>query len=88
MPAQSQRTDFLEVSDALWQDDLNLKLFSAIRLSRLVIPGMRDRKWGRIINVFKTSGAKAPNALGAPTAVSRAAGMALTKVLANEKCQP
>ena len=79
----SQRGAFLDVNDEVWQDDLDLKLFSAIRLSRLVIPGMRERKWGRIINVLNL-GAKAPNAGGAPTAVSRAAGMALTKVLANE----
>ena len=37
----SQRGAFLEVSDEVWQDDLDLKLFSAIRLSRLVIPGIR-----------------------------------------------
>src|SRR3546814_19540878 len=49
----------------------------------MVIPGMVERRWGRIINVLNT-GAKAPPAEGAPTAVSRAAGMALTKVLANE----
>ena len=79
----SQRGDFLEVSDKIWQDDLDLKLFSAVRLCRLVIPGMRSRKWGRIINVLNL-GAKVPNGGGAPTAVSRAAGMALTKVLANE----
>ena len=79
----SQRGDFLEISDALWQDDLDLKLFAAIRLSRLVIPAMRDRKWGRIINVLNL-GAKVPNGGGAPTAVSRAAGMALMKILANE----
>ena len=79
----SQRGPFLDVSDELWQDDLDLKLFAAIRLSRMVIPGMRDRRWGRIINVLNV-GAKAPAAEGAPTAVSRAAGMALMKVLANE----
>lgn len=79
----SQRGDFLEVSDEIWQDDLDLKLFSAVRLCRLVIPGMRSRKWGRIINVLNL-GAKVPNGGGAPTAVSRAAGMALTKVLAKE----
>ena len=44
---------------------------------------MRDRRWGRIVNVLNT-GAKAPPASGAPTAVSRAAGLALTKVLAGE----
>ncbi len=79
----SQRGPFLEVSDELWQDDLDLKLFASIRLCRRVIPGMRERRWGRIINVLNV-GAKMPGAEGAPTAVSRAAGMALMKVLANE----
>jgi len=79
----SQRGPFAEISDALWQADLDLKLFAAIRLSRLAMPGMRARRWGRIINVLNI-GAKAPPGEGAPTAVSRAAGMALTKVLANE----
>ena len=72
-----------KITDELWQEDLDLKLFAAIRLSRLVWPGMKERKWGRIINVLNT-GAKAPRANGAPTAVSRAAGMALMKVLAGE----
>jgi NAD(P)-dependent dehydrogenase (short-subunit alcohol dehydrogenase family) len=79
----SQRGGFLEVSDALWQDDLDLKLFAAIRLCRLALPGMRDRKWGRIINVLNI-GAKAPLAGSTPTSVSRAAGMALTKAMASE----
>jgi len=79
----SQRGPFLEISDALWQDDLDLKLWAAIRLCRGVLPGMRDRKWGRIINVLNI-GAKAPKATSTPTSVSRAAGMALTKALANE----
>ena len=79
----SQRGPFLEVTDALWQNDLDLKLFAAIRLARLAMPGMQSRRWGRIINVLNI-GAKAPPGEGAPTAVSRAAGMALTKVLANE----
>jgi NAD(P)-dependent dehydrogenase (short-subunit alcohol dehydrogenase family) len=79
----SQRGPFPEVSDALWQSDLDLKLFGAIRLSRAVWPGMAERKWGRIINVLAIA-AKAPAAETAPTAVSRAAGMALTKVMANE----
>ena len=79
----SQRGPFLGVSDELWQNDLDLKLFAAIRLIRLSIPSMKEKKWGRIINVLNI-GAKAPPAEGAPTAVSRAAGMALTKALAGE----
>ena len=72
-----------QITDEIWQEDLDLKLFAAIRFSRLVWPGMKQRRWGRIINVLNT-GAKSPRANGAPTAVSRAAGMALMKVLAGE----
>ena len=79
----SARGVFEEITDEQWQADLDLKLFGSIRLTRLVFPGMKARRFGRIINVLNT-GAKAPPAQGAPTAVSRAAGMALTKVLANE----
>lgn len=79
----SKRAPFAEISDEEWQVDLDLKLFAAIRLCRLAMPGMMERRFGRIINCLNT-GAKAPPAEGAPTAVSRAAGMALTKVLANE----
>lgn len=74
---------FESITDEVWQEDFNLKLFSAIRLTRLALPGMKQRRWGRIINVLNV-GAKAPSAGGAPTAVTRAAGMALTKVLAGE----
>lgn len=74
---------FEELSDEVWQADLDLKLFAAIRLARLALPGMKQRRWGRIINILNI-GAKAPRAQGAPTAVSRAAGLALTKVLAGD----
>ena len=79
----SQRGPFMDVSDELWQDDLDLKLFASIRLTRLLFPGMCERQWGRIINVLNV-GAKIPSAEGAPTQVTRAAGMALMKVLACE----
>jgi len=79
----SRAMPFMDITDELWDEDLGLKLMGAIRLIRLTFPGMKERKWGRIINVLN-SGAKAPRANGAPTAVSRAAGMALTKALAGE----
>jgi NAD(P)-dependent dehydrogenase (short-subunit alcohol dehydrogenase family) len=79
----SQAHPFETVTDADWQEDLDLKLFAAIRLTRLAWPAMKARGWGRIINVLNT-GAKAPRAASVPTSVSRAAGMALTKALAGE----
>ena len=80
---QSRTGPFTSITDEVWQEDLDLKLFAAIRLSRLVWPGMQERGWGRIINVLNI-GAKAPRAGGTPTVVSRAAGLALSKVLAGE----
>ncbi len=79
----SRTGPFMSITDEVWQADLDLKLFAVIRLVRLAWPGMAERHWGRIINVLNTV-AKAPKAGSAPTAVSRAAGMALTKVLAGE----
>jgi 3-oxoacyl-[acyl-carrier protein] reductase len=80
---ESKAMPFATITDEVWQADLDLKLFAAIRTCRLAVEGMKARKWGRIINVLNI-GAKAPRAGGAPTAVSRAAGMALTKILAGE----
>jgi len=80
---KSETGKFENITDEVWQADLDLKLFAAIRLCRLALPAMKERRWGRIINVLNI-GAKAPRAGGAPTVVSRAAGMALTKVLAGE----
>jgi NAD(P)-dependent dehydrogenase (short-subunit alcohol dehydrogenase family) len=79
----SHAKPFETVTDEDWQADLDLKLFAAIRLTRLALPGMRERRWGRVINVLNI-GAKAPRANSTPTSVSRAAGLALTKALSQE----
>ena len=52
-------------------------------MCRLVIPYMKSNKEGIIINAT-IGGGKAPNAGSLPTTVTRAAGINLTKSLANE----
>jgi 3-oxoacyl-[acyl-carrier protein] reductase len=79
----SRNAPFEQVTDEIWREDFDLKLFAAIRLTRMVWPQLKERRWGRIINVLNI-GAKAPRPASAPTSVTRAAGMALTKVLAGE----
>jgi NAD(P)-dependent dehydrogenase (short-subunit alcohol dehydrogenase family) len=79
----SRAAPFEELTDEILHYDLEQKLFAAVRLARLVWPQMKARRFGRIINVLNI-GAKAPRAASAPTSVSRAAGMAFTKLLANE----
>jgi len=80
---RSAAKPFNLISDEEWQDDIDLKLMAAIRLSRLVWEDMKQKKWGRIINLLNVY-AKAPGAETAPTSITRAAGMALTKVLSAE----
>jgi len=75
--------EFEAASDDIWQADFDLKLFAAIRLSRLAIPFMKKQNWGRIINLTNI-GAKQPAAKSMPTTVTRAAGLALTKALSKE----
>lgn len=74
---------FEQLTDEMLQGDLEQKLFAAIRLVRLAWPGMKQRRWGRILNVLNI-GAKAPQAATNPSVLSRAAGLALTKSLAHE----
>jgi len=71
------------VDDPAWYADLDLKLMAAVRLSRLLVPGMRAAGGGRIVNITNI-GAKQPGANSLPTSVSRAAGIALTKALSKE----
>ncbi len=79
----SQRGKFLEIDDQQWHDDIELKVFGAIRCTRLAVPHMKKRGGGRIINITISS-AKQPGAGSMPTSLSRAAGLVLTKSLSKE----
>src|SRR3984893_15731160 len=70
---QSTRGPSETITDEQWQADLDLKLFAQIRFCRILMPQMKQRKWGRIISVLNI-GAKAPGA----------AQMALTKAMSME----
>ncbi|HSB40596.1 MAG TPA: SDR family oxidoreductase [Methylomirabilota bacterium] len=79
----SSAASFELVDDAAWETDIQLKVMAAVRFCRAVIPQMKQRGGGRIVNVT-TVGGKAPAARALPTSVTRAAGINLTKSLANE----
>lgn len=79
----SMRGKFLELDDDKWSSDIELKVFGAIRCTRLAVPHMKKNGGGRIVNITISS-AKQPGAESYPTSVSRAAGLALTKALSKE----
>jgi 3-oxoacyl-[acyl-carrier protein] reductase len=42
---------FETLSPEMWQSAVDLTLMSVVNLVRAVLPGMKERKWGRIVNV-------------------------------------
>ena len=48
-------TTFDTTDIEMFRDAFELNALSAIRLAKLVLPGMRERKWGRIVNVTSIS---------------------------------
>ncbi len=46
---------FEALTPAHWQAAAEGTLFSAIELARRVLPGMRERRWGRVLNVTSIS---------------------------------
>lgn len=74
---------FEDVDDEAWHEDLDLKVFAAIRCSRAAIPHMKRIGGGRIVNITNVGG-KQPGPSSLPTSVSRAAGIALTKAMSKD----
>jgi len=66
-----------------WEQAVQLTLRSAVELTRLVLPGMRERKWGRVINVTSIAVKQPVDGLMLSNAV-RAAVTGWARTLANE----
>lgn len=62
--------DFDSTTDEDWLDTINLNLMSAVRLTRLVLPGMKQRHWGRIVNIASIWGREAGGGMTYMTAKS------------------
>ncbi|MBC6477201.1 MAG: SDR family oxidoreductase [Hormoscilla sp. GM7CHS1pb] len=71
------------ISDADWQAVLEGKLMGYIRMTKLVLPTMKDQKWGRIVNIIGTSG-KEPSGNLIRSGVSNAGLINFTKAVATQ----
>jgi 3-oxoacyl-[acyl-carrier protein] reductase len=72
-----------QTTDDQWLNAFNLNFFSAVRMNRLVLPGMRQRKFGRIVTVLSLA-IKQPEDNLATSTVARTATAAYAKVLSTE----
>jgi 3-oxoacyl-[acyl-carrier protein] reductase len=74
---------FMDLSDENWLSGVESTLMNVVRLSRLVIPGMRERRWGRIIHLTSLV-AKQPMDELTISSTLRAGLSGLTKTMANQ----
>ena len=71
-----------DVPDEDWREAWELNVMAPMRLMRAVVPGMRERGFGRIVNVSSTSG-KRPSAMMPEYSVAKAALLSLSRLYAD-----
>lgn len=74
---------FLKLTEEQWASGIESTLLNVVRLCRLVIPGMQQRGWGRIVHLTSFV-AKQPTELLTVSSTLRAGISGLTKTLADQ----
>lgn len=67
----------------VWQNAVDLTLRSTVELTRAVLPGMRERKWGRVLNITSIAVKQPVDGLILSNSI-RAAVTGWARTLANE----
>jgi NAD(P)-dependent dehydrogenase (short-subunit alcohol dehydrogenase family) len=75
-----------ELTLADWKQVMDINVLGAVVCCKAIVPGMRERKFGRIVNIASIAGKEGNPALG-PYSASKAAVIAFTKSLAKELVQ-
>src|SRR3954447_1392904 len=78
----ARRRALHEVPDEDWYAAWELNVMAPMRLMKAAVPGMRDRGWGRIVNVSSSSG-KRPSAVTPEYSVAKAAELSLSRLFAD-----
>src|SRR5690606_23551220 len=79
----TQRAQILDMPVEILQSGIELKLYAAVRLSQLVIPVMREKRWGRIVNVAGAAGTS-PTADGMAASLTNVGMLNLSRALTDE----
>jgi 3-oxoacyl-[acyl-carrier protein] reductase len=77
---ESGHLPFDQLSDEDWDDAYRLNVVSGVRLTRALLPHMRGRRWGRIVNVSSYT-ARVPEPFCAPYSAAKAALVNVTRNL-------
>ena len=73
---------FDELTEEIWERSWQLNLMSAVRATQAVLPGMRERGAGAIVNVSSTA-AKRPSTGMPEYSVTKAAMLSLSRLVAD-----
>ena len=74
---------FETLPNETWETAIRLTLFSTLELTRLVLPGMKEHKWGRILNITSIAVKQPIENLMLSNSI-RAAVTGFARTLANE----
>ena len=74
--------DLDDVPERDWYAAWELNVMAPMRLMRKLTPAMRERGWGRVVNVASTAG-KRPSAAMAEYSVAKAAELSLSRLYAD-----
>ena len=72
-----------EIGDEVWDELLELNLSSCMALTRALVPGMKERKWGRVIHISSIMGHSSAAGRNAYSA-TKAALLGLARASAND----
>ena len=78
----ARRRNLDDVPDEDWYAAWELNVMAPMRLMRAAVPGMRNRHWGRIVNVSSSSG-KRPSGTTPEYSVAKAAELSLSRLFAD-----
>ena len=78
----AQWRDVEDVPDDDWRAAFDVNVLASHRAMRALVPGMRERRWGRVVNVSSTA-AKRPSRYMPEYSVAKAAQLSLSRLWAD-----
>lgn len=79
-----KRAPLADTALSEWRDVIDVNLTGAFICSKAVLPSMKRKKWGRIVNISSQAARTASTIAGAHYAASKAGMLAMARTLATE----